>query len=99
MMKVEQMINNRGNGAMNQFIITDTNKLVFQSYSSMIVEIDYTNNVITIGNDYNYSTTTGKHRNIFFNDYAHMPELATLKGLEKAIKDGKYKEWTIRKAV
>lgn len=95
-MKVEQMINSRGNGAMNQFIITDTNKLVFQSYQSMIIELDYTNNVMTIGKDYNYSTTTGKHRNIFFNDYAYMPELATLKGLEKAIKDGEYKEWTIK---
>ena len=98
-MKVEQMINSRGNGAMNQFIITDTNKLVFQSYNSMIVELDYANNVITIGDDYNYSVTTGKHRNIFFNDYANMPELATLKGLEKAIESGSYNGWTIRKAV
>lgn len=98
MMKVEQMINNRGNGAMNQFIITGEGKMVFQSYSSMIVELDYNTNIMTIGEDWNYSVTTGKHRNIFFNDYANMPELADKKELEKAIKAGSFGKWTIKTA-
>lgn len=95
MMKVEQMINDRGNGAMNQFVINGDGKTVFQSYSSMIVELDYNTRTITIGKDYDYSRTTGKHRNIFFRDYARMSELATLDGLRKAIKAGSYGTWKI----
>lgn len=100
MMKVEQMINNRGNGAMNQFIIRDdeNNKMVFQSYDSMIVEMDYNTNTITLGKNWDYSTTTGKHRNIFFMDYAYLPELASKKELEKYIKIGAVGNWTIKTA-
>ena len=98
MMTVEQMINDRGNGAMNQFIISGEGRTIFQSYSSMIAELDYNTHTITIGKDYDYSTTTGKHRNIFFRDYAGMSELATLDGLRKAIKAGKYGTWTIKEA-
>lgn len=88
MMKVEQMINDRGNGAMNQFIISGDGKIVFQSYKSMIAEVDFNNHTITFGEDWDYSVTTGKHRNIFFRDYARFDELTTKKGVEKAIKDG-----------
>ena len=94
-MKVEQMINNRGNGAMNQFVITGDRKIVFQSYNSMIAEVDYNNHRITIGRDYDYSNTTGKHRNIFFADYVNLPELATLAGLRQAIKAGRLGVWEI----
>ena len=98
MMKVAQMINDRGNGATNQFVIEGDGKLVFQSYDSMIAELDFSTNTITIGRDYDYSKTTGKHRNIFFRDYAFLPELATLDGLRKAIDEGHHEKWTIRKA-
>ena len=100
MMKVEQMINNRGNGAMNQFVITDDERNIrtFQSYRSMIVTVDYDNAVITIGQDYNYSRTTGKHRNIFFSDYVGMRELADLKALNKAIKDGCHGRFKVQMA-
>lgn len=92
-MKVEQLINDKGNGAMN-LVISGDGKLIFQSYDSiqsydsMIAEINYNTNTITIGEDWDYSVTTSKHRNIFFRDYAKMPELATKDGLKKAIKDG-----------
>ena len=89
-MKVEQMINSRGNGAMNQFIIRGEGKMVFQSYSSTIAEIDYNTNTIRIGEDWSYSVTTGKHRNIFFSDYAHLSGLASKSGIEKALKDGEF---------
>lgn len=98
MMKVEQMINSRGNGAMNQFVIEGEGKLVFQSYSSMIAEIDYNSNTITIGSDWDYSRTTGKHRNIFFSDYANLSGLADKKGLQKAIDEGSYKGFTVQMA-
>jgi hypothetical protein len=100
MMHVEQMINSRGNGAMNQFVITDKehNTTTFQSYNSMIVTVDDSNKTITIGEDYNYSRTTGKHRNIFFKDYTQFSELATLAELNKAIKKGFCRDYRIVEA-
>ena len=93
--KVRQMINDNGNPAANQFIIKGDNKIIFQSYDSIIAVVDYTNRVIKFGEDWNYSRTTGKHRNIFFRDYARIPELATLEGVRKALKNGICKEWIV----
>ena len=45
---VEQMINDRGNGAMNQFVIHDGNLLMFQSYSSLIAVVNYDTREIAI---------------------------------------------------
>lgn len=95
---VEQMINDRGNGAMNQFVIHDGNLLMFQSYSSLIAVVNYDANEIVFGEDWDYSTTTGKHRNIFFRDYAYIPDLASKKGIEKALKDGICGKWKVRTA-
>jgi hypothetical protein len=94
-MKVEQMINTRGNGAMNQFVITDGERIVFQSYQSTIIEIDNNKMIVKVFPDYNYSRTTGKHRNIFFSDYTRLTGLNTLKELEKAMKAGTYNGYTI----
>lgn len=98
MMKVKQMINSNGNGAMNQFVIDGDGKRVFQSYASTIIEINYNSNTVTVFPDYNYSVTTGKHRNIFFRDYTPLGGLDNLKALEKAMKDGNYNGWTIKTA-
>lgn len=95
-MKVEQMINNNGNGAMNQFVIRDGQRIFFQSYRSTIAMVDYENNVVLIYPDYDYSRTTGKHRNIFFADYAHLAGLASLEELRKAIKAGTYNGYTVK---
>ena len=95
---VEQMINNRGNGAMNQFILRGDNKVIFQSYNSTIAIVDYTTNTITIFPDWDYSVTTGKHRNIFFTDYVYIPDLASKKGIEKALKDGMCGKWKVEAA-
>lgn len=81
MMTVRNMVSPRtGKEVANQFIINDGNKLVFQSYESMIVEYDKTNNSITFGKDWNYSNTTSKYRNEFLNMY--FPELADTKKLK-----------------
>ena len=93
---VEQMINDRGNGAMNQFVIHDGNLLMFQSYNSLIAVVDYDNSTVFLGSDWDYSVTTGKHRNIFFRDYAHISDLTTKKGVDKALKYGKCGNWEIR---
>lgn len=71
-----------GNPVANQFIIDDGNKITFQSYESTIAVIDYDNRTITIGSDWNYSMTTGKYRNAFFEEY--VPELADKRAIESA---------------
>ena len=93
--RVEQMINDRGNGAMNQFVIYADGKVIFQSYNSIIAVVDRVNKSIELGSNWDYSTTTGKHRNIFFRDYANIPDLASKKGIEYALKNGLCNGWTI----
>lgn len=94
-MKVEQLINNRGNGAMNQFVIRTDKTLTFQSYDSTIAVVDYYAKAVVIYPDWDYSKTTGKHRNIFFMDYAHIPALATKKGIETALTNGRCGDWEV----
>lgn len=95
-MKVEQMINDRGNGAVNQFVLTVGNTIAFQSYDSTIAVVDRDDKTVTIFPDWNYSKTTGKHRNIFFRDYANIPDLASADGIKKALKNGLCNGWSIR---
>ena len=81
MMTVRNMESPRtGKPVANQFIIHDGNKLVFQSYESMIVEYDKMNSTITFGKDWNYSNTTSKYRNEFLDMY--FPQLADTKKLK-----------------
>lgn len=84
-MTVENMRSPRtGAKVANQFIITDGYRTVFQSYDSTIAEIDWNNTTITIGRDWDYSVTTGKYRNVFFEDMGFL-RLANKQGLKKAI--------------
>lgn len=94
--RVEQMINNNNNPAANQFVINGEGKKIFQSYDSIIAVVDYNNKTIELGEDWNYSRTTGKHRNIFFYDYVNMPDLASADGIRKALKNGLCNGWTIK---
>lgn len=72
-MRVYNMVSPRTDREVaNQFIIEGEGKVTFQSYNSMIAEIDYNNHTLTIGEDWNYSTTTGKYRNSFFDTYLPM---------------------------
>ena len=67
-MRVYNMESSRtGRPVANQFVIVDddANKMTFQSYDSMIVEIDWQNSIVTFGKDWNYSVTTSKYRNEF----------------------------------
>ena len=93
--RVEQMINDRGNGAMNQFVIYADGKIIFQSYSSIIAVVDKMNKTVELGEDWDYSVTTGKHRNIFFRDYVYLPDLASKKGIQNALKNGLCNGWTL----
>lgn len=84
-MTVENMRSPRtGAKVVNQFVITDGCRTVFQSYDSTIAEIDLNTRTITIHEDWNYSATTGKYRNAFFDDMG-FGELASKQGLNKAM--------------
>ena len=94
-MKLYNMNSPNGREVPNQFIITDEGhgangnfikKEVFQSYQSVIAErIVWDDRIdITIDENYwDYSTTTGKYRNIFLGE--------DKKETEKKIKNGEYK--------
>lgn len=80
-MKVRNMESPRtGRPVANQFIIFDDNKLVFQSYDSMIVTWEKSTSTITFGRNWNYSVTTSKYRNEFLGMY--FPSLADTKKLK-----------------
>lgn len=86
MLKVSNMESPRtGKAVANQYIICEngeyTRKTTFQSYDSMIVEIDHVKSIITFGRDWDYSNTTRKYRNAFLNDF--VPQIADKKTLNK----------------
>lgn len=86
-MRVSSMTSPRtGREVANQFLIEDGSRIVFQSYNSMIAEIDYSTNTIKIGADWDYSRTTSKYRNAFFEEY--IPTLASADAIRKALKVG-----------
>lgn len=103
MLKVRNMTSARsGREVANQFIIEDTEsrKILFQSYSSPIVEIDRENRVITVYEDWDYSTTTGKYRNQFMDDMGFL-EMANKKDFEYHMnlgELGEFRKWKVKKA-
>lgn len=85
-MRVSNLTNKQGNKVANQFKIEDGNKIAFQSYDSLICEIE--NNIITFTQKYNFSSTTSKHRNAFLSDFFGVG--ITTKDVEKMIKKGEF---------
>ena len=79
--KVQNMTSNKGNKIANQFIIYTDNGSIFQSYNSTIVKIDSGKTYLD-ESKWNYSTTTGKYRNIFLNE--------NINATRKKIKSGEY---------
>ena len=80
--KVRNMMSNNGNFIPNQFEIYTNGGRYFQSYNSTIVFIDNKGKVFLDENDWDYSRTTGKYRNIFLGE--NMSET------RKKIKTGDY---------
>jgi hypothetical protein len=73
MVKVKNMRSNNGNKIANQFIITDNDKEIFQSYDSVIaikVRSCESNKLFIFLDEYywDYSRTTGKYRNQFLGE-------------------------------
>ena len=69
-MKVSNLINNNGNPAANQFVITHNGATYFQSYNSVIAK--YENGQLTITPRWDYSVTTRKHFYIFLRQYTYL---------------------------
>lgn len=55
----------------NQFLFYDDKKIVFQSYDSIIAEINRKTGVLSLGADWDYSNTTRKHLYLFLSDYKY----------------------------
>lgn len=87
-MKVEQF------KVKNQFIIRDEDKVFFQSYNSTIAKIERIglSREITLGADWNYSTTTSKYLYMFLEEEAGLYEIYNKSNkrayIEKLIKEG-----------
>ena len=63
------MTSNKGNKVPNQFEIYDKKGRYFQSYNSIIVFINNKGQVYLDKRYWDYSTTTGKYRNQFLDNY------------------------------
>lgn len=86
-MKVTNITNSRGRKVANQFIIENGNVYTFQSYNSVVAVVDFDNSTITIGGDWNYSTTTSRYRNKFFEGLG-LDEMSDTASVREAIKNG-----------
>lgn len=63
MMKVKQF------KVKNQFIIKGENRVIFQSYDSIIASLE--NGKLTLGYNWDYSTTTSKYLYMFIDEYCY----------------------------
>lgn len=103
MLTVKNLLSARSNRPVsNQFHIVETFdttgevlRETFQSYESMIACIDYEHKTLVIGEDWDYSVTTGKYRNQFFNSVYGFRALSDKKELVAAMKNGAYHGYKI----
>jgi hypothetical protein len=83
--KVKNLVSPSGNEVANQFEITVGGKVYFQSYQTIIAVYDQRTGKTTLDkNKWDYSTTTGKYRNMWLADKSKAET-------EKKIKSGYYK--------
>ena len=72
--KVLNMMSSQGNKIPNQFVIATPEGNYFQSYNSVIAFINNEGRVFLDKNKWDYSTTTGKYRNIFLGEKKDLTE-------------------------
>jgi len=72
--KVLNMMSSQGNKIPNQFVIATPEGSYFQSYNSVIAFINNEGRVFLDKNKWDYSTTTGKYRNIFLGENKRLTE-------------------------
>lgn len=83
---VQQLINDNGNPAANQFIIKTKKATYFQSYDSVVCKLDGVN--IVLSTDWDYSNTTRKHLYMFMRQNGYY-SLSSAKEVRKAISEGR----------
>ena len=81
--KVYNMESNKGNKIPNQFELYTSKGKYFQSYNSVIIFINNNGQVYLDEQDWDYSTTTGKYRNMFLGE--------GIAETRKKIESGEYK--------
>ena len=86
-MKIENLVNARGNKVANQFKVTTKDKIYFQSYQSIVVSVNRRTGKVQLYKDWNYSNTTRKHLYNFLWEYGFR-NLHGKKAIEAAIKKG-----------
>ena len=86
-MKIENLVNARGNKVANQIKVTTNDKTYFQSYNSVVASIDRRTGKVQLYKDWNYSSTTRKHLYNFLGEYGFR-NLHGKKAIETAIKTG-----------
>lgn len=69
--RISQLINDRNNGANNQFVVETDKGTYFQSYDTIIAFVPNNSDDIVLSNDWEYSKTTSKHLYIFLRDYTN----------------------------
>lgn len=69
MLKVKNFYNK------NQFVIEEGERIIFQSYESIIAIYESRSQSLTLGRDWAYSRTTTKHLYLFINDYVYNKEI------------------------
>ena len=69
--RISQLINDRNNGATNQFVVETDKGKYFQSYNTIIAFVPNNSDDIVLSNDWDYSKTTSKHLYIFLRDYTN----------------------------
>ena len=107
-MKITQMLNNRGNAWANQFVVRfdSYNIEILQSYNSKVVLLDFGENHITFGDDWNYSNTTRRAVYKFLGDnIGELPGGKAWNGdiIKKALESGELVDrygniWTVAPA-
>jgi hypothetical protein len=94
MLKVNNIMVN-GKAIANQYIMHNCDNLyIFQSYKSIIAEVDLDKAKIVVYLNYDLSRTTSKYRNVFFSKLG-FNEIATTEGLRKAIKEGGFSGYKV----
>tara|TARA_R100001163_G_scaffold65778_1_gene64766 strand:- start:5776 stop:6042 length:267 start_codon:yes stop_codon:yes gene_type:complete len=83
-MKVYNMTSPKGNKIANQFEIYTKKGRYFQSYNSVIAFVNNKGQVYLDEYYWDYSTTTGKYRNMFLGDWG-------IEETREKIKSGQYK--------
>lgn len=86
-MNIRQLINTNGNPAANQFVISNSGGVYFQSYNSVVAKIANHGN-IALSTDWEYSNTTRKHLYTFLRQQG-FDIYDNAKAIRSAIKDGR----------